>query len=135
MAKWSALFLLLATVVSGVSGAAVPQQDSVAFATQTQLKESLGLKKVPVVRNPEFKANGTIAILKARAKYGFEATYRKGPVNAQVVGQTPASPDELHGGDLEYLIPVPIGTPAQTLNLDFDTGSSDLWVGRHLKRS
>lgn len=30
--------------------------------------------------------------------------------------------------DLEYVVAVKVGTPGVTLQLDFDTGSSDLWV-------
>ncbi|KAM7194551.1 penicillopepsin [Naviculisporaceae sp. PSN 640] len=40
--------------------------------------------------------------------------------DAGIVAATPI------GNDIEYLAPVTIG--GQTLNLDFDTGSSDLWV-------
>jgi aspergillopepsin I len=40
-----------------------------------------------------------------------------------VTGTVAASPDQY---DAEYLCPVTIGST--TLNLDFDTGSADLWV-------
>jgi len=63
-------------------------------------------------------------ILKTKAKYSKQyktATKRN-------VG-TDALTDYISGGtDVEYYGPISIGTAAQTIQVDFDTGSADLWV-------
>ncbi|CAI7593379.1 unnamed protein product [Penicillium glandicola] len=57
----------------------------------------------------------------ALAKYG--ATVPAHVAAAAVSGSAVTTPED---GDVEYLTPVTIGD--STLNLDFDTGSADLWV-------
>jgi hypothetical protein len=46
-------------------------------------------------------------------------------LSVRETGSAKAIPEQY---DIQYLTPVQIGSPAQTLNLDFDSGSSDLWV-------
>ncbi|KAH6895402.1 aspartic peptidase domain-containing protein [Thelonectria olida] len=85
---------------------------------------------VEQVKNTKFIRNGSLALAKAYNKYGvplpkaLEETI-SGFNRRRSEGSATTTPVE---SDSEWLTPVQIGTPAQTLTLDFDTGSSDLWV-------
>lgn len=80
---------------------------------------------VPAVHNANYVRNGTAAMLKAYAKYKLKPTMEMPKdftesLSRRQDGSVPAIPND----GSEYLVPVTIG--GEPLNLDFDTGSSDL---------
>lgn len=106
-----------------------------AASTLDQLASN-GKVSVKQVRNPNYNFIGPLSVKKTYLKYGkpvpdwLEAAVANVTAGLdfgkRATGSATATPiDDL---DDAYVTPVQIGTPAQTLNLDFDTGSSDLWV-------
>lgn len=113
--------------------------------------------KIKLIANPAYKRNGTKSYVHLLRKYGFNPTL-EGPyfhassvvqqgkfvtATGQAIGgrarvhrrlqkkvgdQVGDVPAEDVQNDSLYLAQVGIGTPAQNLKLDFDSGSADLWV-------
>lgn len=96
-----------------------------------------GRASIQQVKRENYRNNGALSMYKTYLKYKApvpdwlaEAAAKSLGVNSTLLkrdsGSETTTPIDTY--DDAYTTPVSIGTPAQVLNLDFDTGSSDLWV-------
>jgi aspergillopepsin I len=124
MRSLAALVVVTVTLAVGVLSRIVPPFPG---RSSTGQPHTLSLTQV---RNPNFTRKGPIQLAKIYRKYGVPLPDDLKAAVARILGKRSTgnavtTPEE---HDVEYLTPVSIGTPEQLLNLDFDTGSSDLWV-------
>lgn len=105
----------LAAVAALTSLTSALPSKSVSWQQHFSIKQSATGRKIP--------RSGAIAYRNALAKYGIDVPDAViTAVAATQNGSVPANPTQY---DSQYLSPVSVG--GQTLMLDFDTGSADLW--------
>ncbi|ESZ98352.1 aspartate protease [Sclerotinia borealis F-4128] len=89
--------------------------------------QSSSAHSVPAIHNPNYVRNGTASLLKAYAKYHIQPTQPMSDAFLSALQKRQdSSASAIPSDGVEYLVPTTVG--GQTLNLDLDTGSADLWV-------
>ncbi|KAK6523189.1 Type I transmembrane sorting receptor [Orbilia ellipsospora] len=113
--------LVLASALGALAAPAVPVRVSPGLEVKTP---GHSVRAVP---NPNFKASGQRALAKALGKYGRPIPEALRGLNKRAhTNNTGSVVANSVDGDVQYVCPVSVG--GTTLNLDFDTGSADLWV-------
>lgn len=131
--------VIVTAALAGAATAAVIPEGNKAASFQK------GRATIHQVKRDDYKANGALSMYKTYLKYktpipdwlaaavanSTGISYEK--LMRREEGSETTTPIDTY--DDAYVTPVSIGTPAQVLNLDFDTGSSDLWVFSSLTES
>lgn len=140
MVTVTGLVLASALAATGLASALPPKVGT------TVIDPNFGPGKVSLkqLRNPNYRFSGPVSIYKTYLKYGVAIPDELAKTVASILGEAEvkrrgtgsAGAIPIDDSDTAYITPVTIGTPPQTLNLDFDTGSSDFWVfSSHLPTS